>query len=368
MSPLSYAELHRQLAADIDAALEAALEGLGPEADAVRNAIAGLLRHQQMKYPLSVLPLLVHAAETGDPRPAVPLSAVHLLWWTSACYLDDLADSGGARTPEGLGADEALLAAVVGGQSLPIRIVQSQPMPDAVRNALTAEIVNCWFPAVEGQLRDLRADTGGAGGAGGAEGAGGAGETRGAGGAGETGGAEDAGETGGAGGAGGVSREAVVAAYRGKSGAPFAMITAMAALWAGVDSGRTRLWREFGDVFGILWQLFNDQEDLLSGRHEDLLNGTVTYLLACALKEAAPGARERLHALSATAKRSEQARQDLTALLLAPAVLRRYGKDLGTFRAEAHRILGELGGHQDYLTALRQLVDQAAGLYLRATG
>ncbi|MFJ1602268.1 hypothetical protein ACIOHS_02655 [Streptomyces sp. NPDC088253] len=29
--------------------------------------------------------------------------------------------------------------------------------------------------------------------------------------------------------------------------------------------------RDFGDVFGILWQMFNDQEDMLSGRNEKLL-------------------------------------------------------------------------------------------------
>lgn len=325
MTSLSYVELHRRMSGDIDAALATALDALGPESQSVRNAIAGLLHHQKMKYPLSVLPLLVHAAETGVPEPAVPLSAVHLLWWTSACYFDDLADNRATGTPEGLGANEALLAAVVGGQALPIRIVQAQPVPDAVRNALTAEIVNCWFPAVEGQLRDLRGDTEGA------------------------------------------ARDSVVAAYRGKSGAPFAMITSMAAIWAGADGGRIRLWREFGDVFGVLWQLFNDQEDILSGRNEDLRNGTVTYLLSCALEEAPPGPRGRVLDLAGAARTSERARHDLTQLLLAPAVLRRYRKDLDTFRDEAYRVLGELGGHEAPLAALRQLVDQSAALYLRAT-
>jgi heptaprenyl diphosphate synthase len=276
-----------------------------------------------MKYPLSVLPLLVHAAETGAPGPAVPLSAVHVLWWTSACYLDDLADSGhGGNIPDGLGADEALLASVLSGQALAIRVVQAQHIPDAMRNALTGEIVNCWIAAVEGQLRDLRGDLGRA------------------------------------------SRDSVVEAYRGKSGAPFGMITAMAAILAGAGQERTESWRAFGDVFGILWQLFNDQEDILSGRNEDLRNGTVTYLLACALHEATPGTRERLLGLSAAARSSEQAGEELLAHLRAPAVLRRYEKDLSGFRDEAYRVLGELGGDEAYLPALRQLVDQSAGMYL----
>ncbi|MCC9705793.1 polyprenyl synthetase family protein [Streptomyces sp. MNU76] len=322
MTTLSYGELHRQVAPEIDAEIATALESLGPSSGAVRRSISGLLGHQRMKYPLSVLPLLVHACETGAPGPAVPLAAVHVLWWTSACYLDDLADGHGAHTPAGLGTDEALLASVLSGQALPIRVVQAQPVPDAVRGALTREIVDCWIDAVEGQLRDLRGDLANA------------------------------------------SRDAVVAAYRGKSGAPFGMITAMAAILSGARSERTELWREFGEVFGILWQLFNDQEDLLSGRDEDLLNGTVTYLLACALEEAPPGSRERVAELGRAARGSAAARARLRALLLGPAVLRRFERDLAAFRDDAHRVLDELGGDESHVPALRQLVDQAAGMCL----
>ena len=322
MNSLSYLDLHRQVSSDIDAEIAAALENLGPSSGAVRTSIAGLLDHQRMKYPLSVLPLLVHGAETGTHGPAVPLAAVHVLWWTSACYLDDLADGHGTHTPAGLGADEALLASVIGGQALPLRIVQAQPVPDAVRNALTGEIANCWIDAVEGQLRDLRGDL------------------------------ENA------------SPDTVVTACRGKSGAPFSMITAMAAILSGTAAERVERWREFGDAFGILWQLFNDQEDLLSGRDEDLRNGTTTYLLACALEENPPGTRTRIAELRRAAGDSEPARAELRALLLAPAVLRRFEKDLAAFRDDAHRVLDELGGDEAHLPALRQLVDQAAGMYL----
>ncbi|MGW0823217.1 polyprenyl synthetase family protein [Streptomyces sp. NPDC002845] len=321
---MSYVDLHRQFVTDIDAEMDAVLESLGPSSESVRNAMSGLLRHQQMKYPLSVLPMLVHAVDRGDPGPAAPLSAVHLLWWTSACYLDDLADGQEVRTPDGLDGNAALLAAVIMGQSLAFRVVQSQRLPETMRNALTAEIAGGWIDAVEGQMRDMRGDLEGAG------------------------------------------RNSVADAYRRKSGAPFRMITAMAAIWAGADGRRIQLWREFGDVFGVLWQLFNDQEDILSGRNEDLRNGTVTYLLACAVEEAASGATEHVLALCAAARTSGRARQDLTKVLLAPAVLRRYRKDLGTFRDEAHRLLGELGGDETYLTALRDLVDQAAGMHLEA--
>jgi hypothetical protein len=319
---LACADLHERVSPAVDAEIAAALEHLGPSSTAVRTSMAGLLHHQRMTYPLCVLPLLVHAAETGAPGPAVPLSAVHVLWWTSACYLDDLADGHGAHTPDGLGTDEALLASVLSGQALPIRVVQAQSVPDAVRNALTGEIVNCWIDAVEGQLRDLRGDM------------------------------ENA------------SRDTVVAAYRGKSGAPFGMITAMAAILSGADTERTERWREFGAAFGVLWQLFNDQEDLLSGRDEDLRNGTVTYLLTCAMRETPPAAQGRFAELARAARGSARARTELRALLLTPAVLGRYEKDLAAFRDEAHRALDRLDGDAACLRSLRQLVDQAAAPYL----
>ncbi|MFD9121078.1 polyprenyl synthetase family protein [Streptomyces bottropensis] len=322
MIVLACADLHERVSPAVDAEIAAALEHLGPSSTAVRTSMAGLLHHQRMTYPLCVLPLLVHAAETGTPEPAIPLAAVHVLWWTSACYLDDLADSHHGRPPAGLGTDEALLAAVLAGQALPLRIVQAQPLPHAVRNALAAEIVDCSIAAVEGQLRDLRGDL------------------------------EKA------------SPEAVVAVYRGKSGVPFGMITAMAAILSGADTERTERWREFGAAFGVLWQLFNDQEDLLSGRDEDLRNGTVTYLLTCAMRETPPAAQGRLAELARAARGSARARTELRALLLTPAVLRRYEKDLAAFRDEAHRALDRLDGDAACLRSLRQLVDQAAAPYL----
>ncbi|MEV8532564.1 polyprenyl synthetase family protein [Streptomyces sp. NPDC051211] len=323
MDSVSYSELHQQISPDIDAEIAAALDRLGPSADAVRNAVQKLLRHQQMKHPLSVLPVLVHAAETGAPGPAVPLSALHLLWWTSACYLDDLADGQDGGPAERLDVNEAVLASVISGNTLPVRIIQSQDVPEPVRSALTAEFLDACIMGAEGQLADMRGE------------------------------------------AGRATRNSVIEAYRGKSGGPFAMITAMAAILAGATAERIALWRDFGHVFGLLWQMFNDQEDIASGRNEDLTNGTVTYLLACALEDAAPEARAHILDLCATARSSDPARSELTGLLLAPPVLHRFREDVGTYRDEAHRILGELGGDERYLPALRQLVDLSAQILLQ---
>ncbi|NXY98036.1 polyprenyl synthetase family protein, partial [Streptomyces sp. BR123] len=226
--------------------------------------------------------------------------------------------------PPAIDRNEGLLASVLTGTVLPLRIIRSLPAPTAVHDLLTAEIATGWAVGAEGQLTDIGSDPARA------------------------------------------TPQSVITAYRGKSGGPFSMITAMAAILAGADSARVGLWREFGYVFGILWQIFNDQEDILSGRNEDLLNGTATYLLACTLEDSRePGARDHVLALSAAARNSGPARAELARILLSPAALHRYRADLEAFRADAHRILGVLGGDEQYLPVLRHLVDHAGAMLLQ---
>lgn len=158
MSALTFVDLHRQVSADIDAEMELALDQLGPASEAVKASVVKLLRHQRLRHPLSVLPMLVHGVETGTLRPALPISALHVLWWTSACFLDDLADGHGAPLSAGLTQNEAVLASVISGTILPLRIIHSIPAPAPVHSALTAEIATGWTVGTEGQLRDIRAD------------------------------------------------------------------------------------------------------------------------------------------------------------------------------------------------------------------
>ncbi|MET8101115.1 polyprenyl synthetase family protein [Streptomyces sp. NPDC005236] len=317
-------DLHREMSADIEEERKSALAMLGPSAASVRAAVADLMEHRTFTYPHSVLPMIVHAVETGAPGPAVPLAVVHELWWTSACYLDDLADGQGVLAAVGLRESEALLATLISGIPLPLLVVQSPRIPEQARGPLSAEIVRCWIGATEGQLRDLRANVDG------------------------------------------ITRDSVVAAYLGKSGSPYSMVTAMAARLAGRSDERVELWREFGNVFGVLWQLFNDQQDILTGRNEDLANGTVTYLLACALESADGDAADHVLELHTAARRSPDAAAALTGILLAPDVLRRFEQGIGAFRDRAHRLLRELGGDAAYSTLLHDLVDRASPMLLPA--
>ncbi|MDH6224064.1 polyprenyl synthetase family protein [Streptomyces sp. MJP52] len=324
MPSLTYQDLHARHADAIRAEVAAALGLAGPPGDLLRSSCEELMRRQTMRYPLSVLPLAVHGAETGDPEPALPLAVVHLLWWTAACRLDDLADAEAAGAGPAPSGHEAVLTTLAAGSLLPLRLLDSPRLPAPVRPVLTAEFTACGLAAVAGQLADLRGCT------------------------------SDV-----------PRREAVLAAYRGKSGAPFAMITAMASLLAGAEPERTLLWREFGDLLGILWQLFNDQEDITSGRHEDLRNGTVTHLLACAHEAASPADSARLHCLRAAARTSPQARAELLELLLSGPALEGFRQDLETYRSRSHGVLDRLSGRDPYASCLYDLIGQASRLSLR---
>ncbi|OIJ88692.1 hypothetical protein BIV25_36650 [Streptomyces sp. MUSC 14] len=131
---------------------------------------------------------------TGSPAPALPLAVVHDPWWTTACCLDDLADSPDGQETADPEVDQTLLAVVAAGTPLPLPIVQKLRVPEPVRAALAAEVVRCWVDAAEGQLRDI----------------GGEAVT--------------------------ATRSSVRKTCLGKSGAPFAVITAMAARLAGAAS------------------------------------------------------------------------------------------------------------------------------------
>ncbi len=95
------------------------------------------------------LPMLVHGAETGEPGPAAPIAVVHLLWWASARYLDDLTDAPG--TPAAAG--PKLLTALAVGSHLPARLLAGLPVTATTRAALGEELSRGWLDAVDGQLR-----------------------------------------------------------------------------------------------------------------------------------------------------------------------------------------------------------------------
>lgn len=286
----SYAELHALIRAGID------------EGRRERNECS--------------LPLLVHAAETGDPAPAVPIAAVHALWWRAANALDDTADGDAVGTLYGAPTGAMLLAALDCGYVLPLRLLTGLGVPQSMRSALLADFMDGWTAAHNGQIRDLVHE------------------------------------------AGTVDCDAVLATYRDKSGSAYRMAAGMSARLAGCDDDRIRSWRRFGTTLGLLAQIRNDAEDVADGPAEDLKNGTATYLLARLLDSASEPHRQDLLAQLRRARHDLAARQDLRRQLLDRREL--VHEHIEELRIEAHAILDDLDGDPLFVDALRTRVDAAA--------
>ncbi|WP_433478603.1 polyprenyl synthetase family protein [Spirillospora sp. CA-142024] len=263
------------------------------------------------------LPLLVHGADTGEPG-AEPAAVIHLLWWASARYLDDLTDAGGPP-PDGADAGKKVVTALAAGGHLPARLIAGLPVGRAVRAALADELSRAWLDAVDGQLRDLteRAPA--------------------------------------------ATRASVLRSYEGKTGSPYAMAAASAACLAGADGRRVAGWREFGRALGVLRQLVNDQRDLASGRHEDLANGTATYLLVHLLTVLPAARRREALALHAAARHSASARAELAARMLDHEVIESYAASVAPLIGRAHGLLDLLGGDPGCVRELHGLVDETVG-------
>ncbi|GAA2101416.1 hypothetical protein GCM10009801_74690 [Streptomyces albiaxialis] len=265
------------------------------------------------------LPLLVHGAESGDPAGAVPVAALHALWWRAANVIDDLADGAAGEAVRRIDPGATMLAAFNWAYVVPVRVTERLPVPEWVRRALATEFLDACTAATEGQLADLF-----------------------------TAPAE-------------TSYAEILRIYRNKSSAPYAMASAMAARTAGAGDERTEQWRLFGRCLGLLGQFRNDQEDLQSGRMEDLANATPTFHLVSLLNAGPPGARrDRVLALLHRAREDRGARAELLERMLDADVVRSYLAQIDRIRRDADRALDALGGTAPFTAALRARAHAAA--------
>jgi heptaprenyl diphosphate synthase len=262
-------------------------------------------------------PLLVHAAEAGDPDGGRPAALIHVLWWTAARFLDDLADGGPTLPADPADYDRGILAALGTGSHLPVRLIHDAELPEATKFAVISELSKGWLDAIGGQLLDY--DTA----------------------------------------VGGTTPESVLAGYRGKTGAPYGMAAAMAACLAGAAPERVERWRAAGVTFGVLRQLVNDRRDIVSERSDDIVNGTATFLLAHVLAATPPAERPGLLALHVRAATSPAACAQLKARLLDPAVLGPYTAAVAAMVDGLHAELDALGGAGTFPALLHALVDEA---------
>jgi geranylgeranyl pyrophosphate synthase len=286
--------------------------------DRLRSAVRTLIALAPPEPAMVSVPLLVHRAETGCARPAVPVAAAHYLWWVAAHVFDDVIDHATTAYTEQITAEESVMAAVVCGSALPTRVL-ADGFDTSTAVPVVTEFFWAWIHSNEGQLLDV------------------------------------------AGKPGTASSQDVLNTYRRKNGAPYGMACALAARVAGVDDRQVARWREFGVLLGMLGQFRNDQEDVASSRDEDLRNQTATYLLTHLLDSAEdPDGRADLVQLVDQAPHSDAARNGLHSRLLHADHLRGYLARVAELRGEVYAALHATGRTGGAVRALEGFVEQAA--------
>ncbi|MGW0535333.1 polyprenyl synthetase family protein [Streptomyces sp. NPDC003032] len=298
----------------------------------LRGSLSRLITRGRASPHEHSLPLLVHAAMTGDPAPAVPVAAAHALWWRAANTFDDFVDGDAGPHLYGVPRGAALTAALECGYALPLRALAAMDAPHPVRDDLARTYLEGWTAAVNGQLGDLLNQP-----------------QR-------------------------TTPQEILAVYRDKSGAIYAMACSMAARLANgmahpTDANAERIagWHRFGRVLGMLAQFRNDEDDLRDGPGEDLRNRTPTYLLVHLLHTLPGRGRQRALRLLKEAPSSATDREQLRAIMTAPEVLRPYHARLAALREEAYTLLDHLAPTCPFGFALRARV-QAETHFLPAPG
>jgi len=321
-------ETVRQVQQQLRGLAQQLMASTGPQAPsdrAMAEAVTGFLDRiegrgsQPAVNGIIALPLLVHGVRTGDPLPAVPAAMAHVLWWVSARYLDDLSDGG--PVPDS-GSDKYLLAVIDLACHLSAEVLDAAGAGNPAQALrLRQELSRCWHSAIAGQLTDLTADPATA------------------------------------------APDEVLASYRGKTGAPYAMSAAMGAVLAGCDAHSVTAWREFGESFGVLRQLVNDQRDLASGRYEDLRNATGTYMTVHYLRSLSPQERAMAERLLAECAHSPAAREQFAARLTEPTRLRDFADTIRPLIEDLHTSVDSLAGAPLFTAGLHDLVEETVDLF-----
>jgi len=269
------------------------------------------------------MPLLVHAAITGDERPALPVAGACTLLYLGADLFDSILDRELPPAWDAHGTSEASLAAMTLLGALPqisIARLQETGTPPPKLWTLARLFADEGLRMGAGQYEDLLLPT-----------------------------LED------------VSIEDSRAMAEHKSGAEYALFATAGAALATEDPSTIEAYAAFGSCFGIAQQLINDAKDIWGDAFStDLLNGKRTFPIVYALSTLRGERRERLRELLAVARESTEHHDEARALLEEAGSLRYTALIVWLYQQQARGHLASASPQEPAGRELYSLLEQAS--------
>jgi geranylgeranyl pyrophosphate synthase len=275
------------------------------------------------------LPLLVHAAITGDERPALPVAGACTLLYLGADLFDSILDHELPPSWQACDPSAASLAATTLLGALPqlsiSRLQERGTLPERLW-MLAHLFADYGLMMGAGQYEDLLLPT-----------------------------LED------------VTVEDSRAMAEHKSGAEYALFAAAGATLATEDRSTIEAYAAFGACFGIAQQLINDAKDIWGDeRGQDLLNGKRTLPVVHALSTLRGERRERLQQLLAAARGSTEHHGGVRELLAEAGSLRYTALIVWLYQQQARSHLASASPREPAARDLYTLLDQASILPKRS--
>lgn len=269
------------------------------------------------------LPLLVHAAITGDERPALPAAGACTLLYLGADLFDSILDHELPPLWRAHDSSEASLAATTLLGALPqisIARLQEGGTPPARLWTLAHLFADYGLTMGAGQYEDLLVPS-----------------------------LEN------------VSIEDSRAMAEHKSGAEYALFAAVGATLATEDPSTIEAYAAFGSCFGIAQQLVNDAQDIWGHkRGQDLSNGKRTLPIVHALSTLRGERHERLQQLLAASRESKEHHEGVRELLVAAGSPRYTALMVWLYQQQARAHLASASPREPAGRELSTLLDQAS--------
>jgi len=269
------------------------------------------------------LPLLVHAAITGDERRALPVAGACTLLYLGADLFDSILDHELPTSWQDREPSEASLAATTLLGALPqlsiARLQEGGTLPERLWT-LARIFADYGLRMGAGQYEDLLFPS-----------------------------LEN------------VSIEDSRAMAEHKSGAEYALFATAGATLATEDASALGAYAAFGSCFGIAQQLINDAQDIWGHkRGQDLSNGKRTLPVVHALSTLSGDRRERLQELLAAARGATEYHDGVRELLAEAGSLRYTALIVWLYQQQARGHLANASPREPAARELYELLDQAS--------